>query len=397
VSRRRVFASESVTRGHPDKICDQVSDAIVDAVLYLDPAARVSAECAVASGLVFLAVTTDREVPVDPAGIARQAIREIGYDPRHGFDPDDASIVTSFLSRPRGARPAPETPPDATPASDQASVFGYACIHTPERMPVPIALAHRLARRLDEVRRVGVLPYLGPDGKVLVAVEFEGRRPVRVHTVVVNVQHEGVTAAGATPATIEGDIREAVIRPVLDDARLELDAAPRVFVNPGGAFLVGGPRRDAGLTGRKGAVDTYGGHVRHGGSALSGKDPDHIDRLGAYAARHVARNIVAARLALECEVHIAYAIGEATPLAASVETFGTGVVADEALEKLVRETLDLRPQAVVRHLELRQLPARHDGAFYVRLAAYGHFGRVDLDAPWEREDRARDLECAAGR
>jgi S-adenosylmethionine synthetase len=399
MSHRIVFTSESVTKGHPDKICDQISDALVDAFLYIDPDARVSAECAVATGLVFLAVTSDSDASVDPAGVARKVIRDIGYTEAQGFDPEDASVISNVAHRAPGTPGRGRRAPAAdAAASDQASVFGYACRHTAEAMPLAIALAHRLARRLDEVRRQKVLPYLGPDGKVLVAVEFEDRRPVRVHTVVVNVQHaEGVGISGTRGprVVLEGDIREAVLQPVLADAALNIDGTARLFVNPGGAFVVGGPRRDAGLTGRKNTVDTYGGYVRHGGGALSGKDPGHVDRFGAYLARYAARNLVAAELASECEVHVAYAIGQAKPLTVSVDTHGSGVIPDDRLAQALSETIDLRPAAVVDRLGLRGLPADHDGSFFVGLAAYGHFGRIDLDAPWERDDRASELKRAA--
>jgi S-adenosylmethionine synthetase len=404
VSKTSVFTSESVTQGHPDKMCDQISDGVVDAFLYLDHGASVSAECAVATGLVFLAVTAASTVSLDPAGVARKVIREIGYTEEQGFDPENASVITNLAHRPPIREPdtdrdLTEEEIDARVASDQASVFGYACTHTPERMPAPIALAHRLARRLDEARRQKALPYLGPDGKIQVAVQFEERRPVRIHTVVVNVQHTtavgGVGSPGGAHRRLEGDIREAVVRPVLEQAPLGFDAHTRLFVNPGGAFLVGGPRRDAGLTGRKNTVDTYGGYTRHGGGALSGKNPDHIDRLGSYVARYAARNVVAGGLAQECEVHLAYAIGQARPLAVAVETHGTGVAPDEALARVLEKTIDLRPAAVLHRFGLTQLPMVHDGAFYVRLAAYGHFGRTDLDVPWEREDQAPALGRAA--
>jgi S-adenosylmethionine synthetase len=399
VSKRSVFTSESVTQGHPDKICDQISDAVVDAFLYLDSEAQVSAECAVATGLVFLAVTSMSSVSVDPAEVARRVIREIGYTEAQGFDPENASVITSLSQRPpHGARSVvdgADNELDAMVASDQASVFGYACTHTPERMPLPIALAHRLARRLDEARRTKALSYLGPDGKTLVAVEFEGRRPVRLHTVVISVQTTSRRGAAGTDRLLEDDIRQAVLGPVLSDTGLEFGRTARLFVNPGGPFVVGGPRRDAGLTGRKNTVDTYGGYSRHGGGALSGKDPDHIDRLGAYAARHAASNLVAARLCAECEVHLAYAIGQAQPLTVSVQTFGTGVVPDDVLAKVVEETMDLRPAAVLQHFRLRELPAQHEGSFYTRLASYGHFGRRDVDVPWESEDQRVTLERAA--
>jgi S-adenosylmethionine synthetase len=267
-------------------------------------------------------------------------------------------------------------------------------------MPLPIALAHRLARRLDEVRQEKLLRYLGPDGKTLVAVEFEDRRPTRIHTVIVNVQHAADLGRGGgrdAKARLEGDIRDVVLAPVYADSPVEPDARTRVLINPGGAFVVGGPQRDAGLTGRKNMVDTYGGYARHGGGALSGKDPTHVDRFGSYVARYVARNLVAAELARQCEVHLSYAIGERLPLAVSVETFGTGAAPDEVLERAVMEVVDLQPAGVLGRFGLRHLPARHDGIFYRRLAAYGHFGRRDLDLPWEREDAVAALAAAAGR
>jgi S-adenosylmethionine synthetase len=400
VSNRNVFTSESVMRGHPDKICDQISDGVVDAFLYLDPDAQVSAECAVATGLVFLAVTSLSSVSVDPAEVARKVIRDIGYTEAQGFDPENASVITSLAQRtPHGGRSVigdADNELDAMVASDQASVFGYACTHTPERMPLPIAVAHRLARRLDEVRRTKALSYLGPDGKTLVAVEFEGRRPVRLHTVVISVQTTaGRKGPGGAGRELEDDIRKAVLGPVLDEAGIEFGRTARLFVNPGGPFVVGGPRRDAGLTGRKNTIDTYGGYSRHGGGALSGKDPDHIDRLGAYAARHVASNLVAAGLCGECEVHLAYAIGQAQPLTVSVQTFGTGVTPDEVLARVVEETMDLRPAAILKQFRLRELPAQHEGVFYTRLASYGHFGRRDLEVPWENEDQRAALARAA--
>jgi S-adenosylmethionine synthetase len=405
MARRTVFSSESVTRGHPDKICDQISDAMVDAFLYVDQQAEVAAECAVATGLVFLAVNSVSSLSVDVTGVSRQVIADIGYGKAHGFDPDTCSVITSISHRPlAGGRPARDEPGDGEtaglPASQQASVFGFACVDTPERMPLPIALAHRLARRLDEVRQEKLLRYLGPDGKTLVAVEFEDGRPTRIHTVIVNVQHAADLGRGGgrdAKARLEDDIRDVVLAPVYADSPVEPDARTRVLINPGGAFVVGGPQRDAGLTGRKNMVDTYGGYARHGGGALSGKDPTHVDRFGSYVARYVARNLVAAELARQCEVHLSYAIGEPLPLAVSVETFGTGAAPDEVLERAVMEVIDLQPAGVLGRFGLRHLPARHDGIFYRRLAAYGHFGRRDLDLPWEREDVVAALAAAAGR
>jgi S-adenosylmethionine synthetase len=386
VPRRTIFSSESVTRGHPDKICDQLADAIVDAFLFQDHDAEVAAEGAISTGLVFLAVNSVAHASVDVTRIARDVIADIGYDSDSGFDPDSCSVVTSVSHR------SPD--PAAAQRSQQASLFGYACVDTPERMPLPIVLAHGLARRLDEVRGKGVLPYLAPDGKTLVAVEFEDGRATRIHTVIVSVQH---TAALDSAGRLEADIREAVLTPVFAGAALAPDRRTKVLINPGGAFLVGGPRRDAGLTGRKNVVDTYGGFARQGGGALSGKDPSHVDRFGAYAARWVARNVVAAGLAQRCEIQLSYGIGEERPLAVTVETFGTGSVPDERIERALHELIDLRPGAVVEALALRTLPAQRGGEFYQALAAYGQVGRADLDAPWEREDRAAEVRRAAGR
>jgi S-adenosylmethionine synthetase len=386
VARRTTFSSESVTRGHPDKICDQIADAIVDAFLFQDPAAEVAAEGAISTGLVFLAVNSVAKASVDVTRVARDVIADIGYTAASGFDPDTCSVVTSVSHR----------VPDhaATQRSQQASLFGYACLDTPERMPLPIVLAHGLARRVDEVRSKGVLPYLAPDGKTMVAVEFEDARPTRIHTVVISVQH---TAALDRAGRLEADLREAVLGPVFAAAPLAPDRHTKVLINPGGAFLVGGPRRDAGLTGRKNVVDTYGGFARQGGGALSGKDPSHVDRFGAYVARYMARNVVAAELARRCEVQLSYGVGEEHPLAVSVETFGTGAVPDERIERVLDSLVDLRPAAVVEALGLRTLPERHGGAFYQALAAYGQVGRTDLDVPWEREDLVAGLRRAATR
>lgn len=384
MGRRTVFSSESVTQGHPDKICDQVADAIVDAYLCQDESAEVAAECAVATGLVFLAVNSTAAVSVDATRIARDVIGEIGYSAENGFDPATCSVVTSVAHQTSGGAPGPRL--------QQASLFGYACSDTPARMPLPIVLAHELARRLDEVRRKAVIPYLAPDGKTLVAVEFEDDQPIRIHTVIINVQH-----LATAPGRLEADVREAVLPSVFDPAPLPLDARTKVLINPSGAFLVGGPRRDAGLTGRKSVVDTYGGFARQGGGALSGKDPAHVDRFGAYAARYMARNVVAASLARRCEIQLSYGIGEERPLAVSVQTFGTGAVPDEDIERALTEVVDLRPASLVEAFGLRGLPQRHGGEFYRVLAAYGHFGRADIDAPWEHEDRVEALGRAAGR
>jgi S-adenosylmethionine synthetase len=386
VARHTIFSSESVTQGHPDKICDQVADGIVDAFLSQDEHAEVAAECAVATGLVFLAVNSVARVNVDVTRIARDVIADIGYSTESGFDPDTCSVVTSVAHR------TPEGPPGSR--FQQASLFGYACTDTPGRMPLPIVLAHDLARRLDEVRRKGLLPYLAPDGKTLVAVEFEDDRPTRIHTVIVSVQH---LATLGPPRRLEADLRESVLPSVFDPAPVALDRRTKVLINPGGAFLVGGPRRDAGLTGRKSVVDTYGGFARQGGGALSGKDPAHVDRFGAYAARYMARNVVAAGLARRCEIQLSYGVGEERPLAVSVQSFGTGVIPDEDIERALTDLVDLRPARLVETFGLRALPRLHGNEFYRLLAAYGHFGRSDLEAPWEREDLVAPLRAATGR
>ncbi|HEY7363220.1 MAG TPA: methionine adenosyltransferase [Methylomirabilota bacterium] len=380
MARRTIFSSESVTRGHPDKICDQVADGIVDAFLFQDSGAEVAAECAVSTGLVFLAVNSIATVSVDVTRIARDVIADIGYSAESGFDPETCSVVTSVSHRTPDGGSAQRT--------QQASLFGYACLDTPERMPLPIALAHGLARRLDEVRQKGVLPYLAPDGKTLVAVEFQDDQPLRIHTVIVSAQH---TPALDRPGRLEADLREAVLPAVFDPAPLAPDKRTKVLINPGGAFLVGGPRRDAGLTGRKTVVDTYGGFARQGGGALSGKDPAHVDRFGAYAARYMARNVVAAGLARRCEVQLSYGVGEEHPLAVTVQTFGTGTRPDQQIERALVNLVDLRPTSIVEAFSLRTLPERRGGEFYRTLAAYGHFGRTDLDVPWEREDLVAPL------
>src|SRR5262245_12474628 len=388
MSRHTIFSSESVTQGHPDKICDQIADGIVDAFLDQDPAAEVAAECAVSTGLVFLAVNSVANVSADVTRIARDVIRDIGYSAQSGFDPDTCSVVTSVSHRTPDRRRGPEPP------THQASLFGYACLDTPERMPLPIVLAHGLARQLDHARQKGKVPYLAPDGKTLVAVEFEDHQPTRIHTVIVSVQH---SPALDRPSRLEADIRDTVLPAVFDHAPIGLDKRTKVLINPGGAFLVGGPRRDAGLTGRKNVVDTYGGFARQGGGALSGKDPAHVDRFGAYVARCMARNVVAAGLASRCEVQLSYGVGEEHPLAVTVQTFGTGTEPDQHIERALVNLVDLRPASIVEAFNLRALPARRGGEFYRALAAYGHFGRTDLDIPWEREDLVASLRKAAGR
>jgi S-adenosylmethionine synthetase len=394
---RQLFTSESVTEGHPDKMADQISDAVLDAILEHDPDARVAVETAVATGLVLLAGQVSTDCYVDIPAVVRRTVREIGYTrAKYGFDADTCAVLTAIDEQSadiaagvdvpaevRGAEQAAGGGQEDLGAGDQGMMFGFACDETPEAMPLPIALAHALARRLSQVRRDGSLPYLRPDGKTQVTVEYRGGRPARIEAVVVSAQH----AADVDLARISADLREAVIAPVLPHALL--DAETRYLVNPTGRFVIGGPQGDSGLTGRKIIVDTYGGYARHGGGAFSGKDPTKVDRSANYAARWVAKNLVAAGLAARCEVQLAYAIGVANPLALAVDSFGTGLLPDERLAELVRAHFDLRPAAIIRHLDLRR-------PIYRQVAAFGHFGRPDLNLPWEATDRAAVLREAAG-
>ncbi|PTQ53806.1 MAG: S-adenosylmethionine synthetase [Hydrogenibacillus schlegelii] len=388
---RHLFTSESVTEGHPDKMCDQISDAILDAVLAQDPNARVAIETTVTTGLVLVVGEMTTSGYVDIPKVVRDTVREIGYTrAKFGFDADTCAVLTSIneqspdiamgVDRALEAREGQmsEDEIEAIGAGDQGLVFGFAVNETPELMPLPIALAHRLARRLAEVRKDKTLPYLRPDGKTQVTVEYDGPKPVRVDTIVVSAQHD----PDVDQATIRRDILEHVIRPVVPAAYL--DAETKYFINPTGRFVLGGPQADAGLTGRKIIVDTYGGYARHGGGAFSGKDPTKVDRSAAYAARHVAKNIVAAGLADMCEVQIAYAIGVARPVSIRVDTFGTGKVPEGVLIRLIERHFDLRPAGIIRRFDLRR-------PIYRQTAAYGHFGRTDLDLPWERTDVAEAL------
>ncbi|MBE3596910.1 MAG: methionine adenosyltransferase [Hydrogenibacillus sp.] len=392
---RHLFTSESVTEGHPDKMCDQISDAVLDAVLAQDPNARVAVETAVTTGLVLVMGEMTTSGYVDIPKIVRDTVREIGYTrAKFGFDADTCAVVTSIneqspdiamgVNRALEAREGlmSEEEIEAIGAGDQGLVFGFAVNETPELMPLPISLAHRLARRLAEVRKNGTLPYLRPDGKTQVTIEYDGPKPVRVDAIVVSAQHD----PDVDQATIKRDLIEHVIRPVVPSEYL--DARTMYFINPTGRFVIGGPQGDAGLTGRKVIVDTYGGYARHGGGAFSGKDPTKVDRSAAYAARHVAKNIVAANLAEMCEVQIAYAIGVARPVSIRIDTFGTGKVPEDVLVRLVEAHFDLRPAGIIRRYDLRR-------PIYRQTAAYGHFGRTDLDLPWERIDVAHTLKAAA--
>ncbi|WP_215114066.1 methionine adenosyltransferase [Exiguobacterium sp. s70] len=395
---RRLFTSESVTEGHPDKICDQISDAILDAILAEDPNARVAAETSVTTGLVLVAGEITTSTYVDIPKVVRETVREIGYTrAKYGFDAETCAVLTSIdeqsvdiaqgVDQALEAREGQMTEEeiDAIGAGDQGLMFGYATKETPELMPLPISLAHKLSRRLAEVRKNGTLAYLRPDGKTQVTVEYdEANNPVRIDTIVISTQH----AEDITLEQIQADLKEHVIDAVIP-AEL-IDADTKYFINPTGRFVIGGPQGDAGLTGRKIIVDTYGGYARHGGGAFSGKDPTKVDRSAAYAARYVAKNLVAAGLADKAEVQLAYAIGVAHPVSIAVDTFGTGKLSETELVELIRENFDLRPAGIIKMLDLRR-------PIYKQTAAYGHFGRTDVKLPWEQTDKAAVLEEGAKR
>jgi S-adenosylmethionine synthetase len=413
LSKSFLFSSESVTEGHPDKICDQISDAIVDALLTADPLSRVAAEVVVNTGMVILTGEITSQAHVNFTRLVRDKVAEIGYtDAKNGFSAESCAVLVAFdeqspdiaqgVNLALESRTSQEDEFDLIGAGDQGLMFGFACDETPELMPLPISLAHRLSRQLAAVRKNGTLPYLRPDGKTQVTVAYEEGRPVGIHTLLISTQHTptigAITEEAAVQERIRADLWEAVVQPVFAELPIKPDGNTRFLTNPTGKFVIGGPQGDAGLTGRKIIVDTYGGYSRHGGGAFSGKDPTKVDRSAAYAARYVAKNIVAAGLAQKCEVQVSYAIGVARPINLLVETFGTGRIPDEALLRLVQRHFDLRPAAILAQFQLRELPRQRGGRFYQNVAVYGHFGQTYLDLPWERTDKAALLreEAFAG-
>lgn len=407
-----LFTSESVTEGHPDKVCDQISDAILDEFLTKSPKSRVAAETTVTTGMALVCGEITSDCYVDIPQVVRNTIKNIGYDGEAGggFDSKNCAVLTSIDEQSTdisgGVNKAFETRDDNANTStyetenigagDQGIMFGYACNETPELMPLPISLAHRLAFRLAEVRKQGLVNYLRPDGKSQVTVEYKDGKPSRIDTVLLSTQHDpeinGVADNKEVQAIIKKDLIEHVVNYVFKNEALKPDSTTKYLINPSGRFVIGGPQGDAGLTGRKIIVDTYGGYSRHGGGAFSGKDPTKVDRSAAYAARWVAKNIVAAGLAEKCELELAYAIGVAEPISVMVDTFGTSKCADEEICCLVKKNFDLRPAAIINQFDLRGLPAKNGGKFYQRLAAYGHMGRTDFTVPWENTDKADELK-----
>lgn len=410
-----LFTSESVTEGHPDKVCDQISDAILDEFLTKYPQSRVAAETTVTTGMALVCGEITSDCYVDIPAVVRNTIKNIGYTESEGggFDFNTCAVLTSIDEQScdiaGGVNKALESRSDNADTSvsetedigagDQGIMFGYACNETPELMPLPISLAHKLSYRLAQVRKQGILSYLRPDGKSQVTVEYVDGKPSRIHTVLISTQHDdiidGVSDNAQIQAKIREDIKKYVIDYVFENEAIKLDAETKILVNPSGRFVVGGPQGDAGLTGRKIIVDTYGGYSRHGGGAFSGKDPTKVDRSAAYASRYVAKNVVASGLAEKCEIELAYAIGVAEPISIMVDTFGTGKISDDEISELVAKNFDLRPAAIIKNFDLRNLPAKNGGKFYQLLAAYGHMGRTDIDVPWEHTDKAEALKSQA--
>ncbi|MBD2457031.1 methionine adenosyltransferase [Nostoc sp. FACHB-87] len=385
-----MFTSESVTEGHPDKLCDQISDAIVDRFLQQDPYARVITECAASTGILFIAARFEPNANVDFTNIARQVIEQIGYEQKE-FNGKTCSILTSLRELPASQthlfdeHNLSDEEIEKITVTNQVTVFGFACNQTYTLMPLPIWLAHKLARQLSEVRHKNILPYLTPDGKTQVGVEYRDRRPYRIHSITVIASQN--KAGKPDYQQLQDDIRETVINPVFENEEIRPDAKTRIFINPDGAFIKGGPAVHSGLTGRKNAIDTYGEYSKHSGSALSGKDPIRIDRIGAYIARYAAKNIVAAKLADECEVQLSYSIGLSRPVSIQVETFGTGKISDEEITNLLEKHFDFRLAGIIKQFNLRHLPTINPGGFYRQLAVYGHVGRMDIDLPWEKTDK----------
>ncbi len=410
LSRRYIFTSESVTEGHPDKICDRISDSILDALLSEDPKSRVAAEVVVNTGLVLITGEITSNAQVNYIKLTREKIAEIGYtDATNGFSADSCSVLVALDEQSadiaQGVDAASESREEASDerfdsigAGDQGLMFGFACNETPELMPLPISLAHRLTRRLAAVRKTGQLSYLRPDGKSQVSVIYEDDKPVGIDTILISTQHapevEGLSEMGPLRDKIKADLWSAVVQPAFGDIDIKPDDRTRFLVNPTGKFVIGGPQGDSGLTGRKIIVDTYGGYSRHGGGAFSGKDPTKVDRSAAYACRYIAKNIVAAGLAEKCEVQLSYAIGVARPTSVLVETFGTGKVDEEKLMAAIQTIFELRPAGIIHAFDLQNLPKQRDGRFFQDTAAYGHFGRPDLDLPWEKLDKVEALKEA---
>ncbi len=410
LSRRYLFTSESVTEGHPDKICDRISDSILDALLTQDPKSRVAAEVVVNTGLVLITGEVSTQAKVDYVKLAREKIAEIGYtDAENGFSANSCSVLVALDEQSpdiaQGVNAAQERREqasdaelDAVGAGDQGLMFGFACDETPELMPLPISLAHRLSRRLTQVRKAGDLPYLRPDGKTQVTVVYEDGKPVGIDTILISTQHtasiEGMSDEKAVRDRIQQDLWTQVVQPVFGEMTVQPDEKTRFLVNPTGKFVIGGPQGDSGLTGRKIIVDTYGGYSRHGGGAFSGKDPTKVDRSAAYACRYIAKNIVAAGFAEKCEVQVSYAIGVAQPTSIFIETFGTAKVDEEKLLGVVNDIFELRPAGIIQAFNLSRLPSERGGRFFQETAAYGHMGRTDLDLPWEHTDKVEALQAA---